>query len=239
MCWSGGGGGVHWLVGTQVSAVYSRQTLTREQNHRLSQGHMRGLCSFHWEKLGAEYCASSNDEPPASAKLGPFSDASSSTLAITSTFARSRPIKCRSSSLGCQCQGSGRQEWSQAKSYKASNGDCEQQKRFTGRPAAGTHGRRTKIGRAIQLQFHRSQSLGGYFQQQQDFKPHSRRPHHGMGLCHRGLMSRSNSPMSRVLRWRQSHSVPLPDRAPGVSIFSEELHSMLEALCRSICERTQ
>ena len=72
MCWSGGRGGVHWLVGTQVSAVYSRQTLTREQNHRLSQGHMRGLCSFHWEKLGAEYCASSNDEPPASAKLGPF-----------------------------------------------------------------------------------------------------------------------------------------------------------------------
>ena len=156
-------------MGTQVSAVYSRQTLTREQNHRLSQGHMRVLCSFYWEKLGAEYCTGSNDEPPASAKLGPSSDASSPTPATVSTFARNRPIMCQRSSLGFQCQGSGRQEWSQAKSCKASNCNCGQQKRFTGRPTAGTHGRRTKIGRAIQLQFHRSQSLGGYFQQQQDF----------------------------------------------------------------------
>ena len=50
---------------------------------------MRVLCSFYWEKLGAEYCTSSNDEPPASTKLGPFSDVSSPTPATTST--RSRP----------------------------------------------------------------------------------------------------------------------------------------------------
>ena len=39
---------------------------------------------------------------------------------------------------------------------------------------------------------------------------------------------------------RPRHSVPLPDRTPGVSVFSEkELHSMLEDFCGSICERTQ
>ena len=77
MCWSGGRGGVHWLVGTQVSVDYSRQALTREHIHRLSQAYMRGLSSFHCETVGGEYYASSDDEPSASTKLGPFSDASS------------------------------------------------------------------------------------------------------------------------------------------------------------------